>query len=476
MSNVRFFLVLFFMFSGFLHGFSASYRQKFDSVVEELRKQSFVNDSEARILVKQMSEIASEHLYLLPLSLYWESFVNYAQGKFDVQINSKICSHLKIFNEKDYPFENALLYHSLALNDAIIGNYTDCFTSALKALSIYKQTNNILFVSRVEQLLGVICFRTRNYEMSEKFSRQSLSKTVPKSEYYKSLINMYIARAFINGQLSKSINEIVKLAPAVEKMNDLALSVVLYHNIGGLYALEGKTDLAHGYYNKAFEVDAHIENNSIAISLLINAGSYAMGIKDYQTAENHMKKAEKLALEINNAEQLSSVYYGTFQLYEKIGNSEKAFAYLKKYNQQKEKILSNSQTIDSYQAYVSTFLASAEKEMMISKQKALLEKRRFIITLISSVFIAFLAAALFIIFYQKKRQQTKKLLYEKAIQTLQEEKHKEILSIKTREVTSYSLMLSSKNDVLEDILQKTKELSNSDKADYSNIIEVVKKV
>ena len=55
-------------------------------------------------------------------------------------------------------------------------------------------------------------------------------------------------------------------------------------------------------------------------------------------------------------------------------------------------------------------------------------------------------------------------------------KHKEILSIKTREVTSYSLMLSSKNDVLEDILQKTKELSNSDKADYSNIIEVVKKV
>lgn len=57
---------------------------------------------------------------------------------------------------------------------------------------------------------------------------------------------MYIARAFINGQLSKSINEIVKLAPAVEKMNDLALSVVLYLNIGELYALEGKTDLAHG--------------------------------------------------------------------------------------------------------------------------------------------------------------------------------------------------------------------------------------
>ena len=143
MSNVRFFLVLFFMFSGFLNGFSASYRQKFDSLVEELHKQSFVNDSEARILVKQMSKIASEHQDLVPLSLYWESFVNYAQGKFDVQINSKIRSHLKISNEKDYhPFENALLYHSLALNDAIIGNYTDCFTSALKALSIYKQINN----------------------------------------------------------------------------------------------------------------------------------------------------------------------------------------------------------------------------------------------------------------------------------------------------------------------------------------------
>ena len=127
---------------------------------------------------------------------------------------------------------------------------------------------------------------------------------------------------------------------------------------------------------------------------------------------------------------------------------------------------------------------------MISKQKTMLEKRKLTITLISSVFIILMGICLSIIFYQKKKQQSiikesekealrKQLIYEKSIQQIQEEKHKELLDAKVREVTSYSLLLSNKNNVLQEILQKAGKSSgidgNEDEDFSDNIIDIVRK-
>jgi len=488
--QVRFLSIIFLclLFTGSCFG--ATDNQKFETISNEVSKNAFIRDSETQNLLTELEKIATHHPDLFPKYLYWKSFVNYAQGVSDLKINTIIRSKLKFFNEKKYPFENALLLHSLAYNDVIIGNYTDSFTNSLKALVRYKELNNTLFKSRVELLLGVICFRTRNFDISERFYRQSLSPKIPKAEYMKAQVNMYCAQAFTKIGIEKAINGMVKLIPAVEKLNDLGVSAVLYLNIGGCYMLENKPELAHSYYQKAMQIGNKIENKSFMTSLLINESVYSLGIGNFREAESHIEKAEKLSQEIGNAEQLSLVYNVKYTIYEKEGSSEKAFHYLKKYTNQKEKILSSSKTIDSYQAYVEAFMASAEKELMISKQKTMLEKRKLTITLISFIFIILLGIALSVIFYQKKKQQAfvkesekealrKQLAYEKSIQQIQEEKHKEVLDAKVREVTSYSLILSNKNNVLQEILQKagkSNEQDGNETEHFSeNVIDIVRK-
>jgi len=489
MMKFRFFCTIFFglVFTGFSSAANAT--QKFEFISNEISRRAFVSDSEAKKFVTVLENISRDHPELVPKYLYWRSFSNYAQGVSDPKINQVIRFQLRYFNEKKYPYENALLLHALAYNDVITGNYTDSFTNSLKALVQYKQLNNILFKSRVELLLGVICFRTRNFDISERFYRQSLSKKIPKAEYIKAQINMYCAQAFTKIGISKAIERMQKLIPEVERLNDLGVSAVLYLNIGGCYMLENKQKPAHDYYQKALKIGEQIENKSFMTSLLINESAYSLGIGDYKNAESYIEKAEKLSQEIGNAEQLSLVYNVKYSIYEKEGLADKAFTYLKKYNDQKEKILSSSRTIDSYQAYVSTFMASAEKELMIARQKTMLERRKLTITFITLAFIIILGIAFSVILYQKRKQQSiikeaekealrKQLDYEKSIQQIQEEKHKEVLDAKVREVASYSLILSNKNNVLQEILQKAGKSGESEKEneDFSdNVIDIVRK-
>ena len=488
--QMRFFLVIFFYLMFTSYSFAADDIQRFESISNEIGKKAFVQNSETKILLGKLESIASEHQELFPQYLYWKSVANYAQGFSEPNITTVIKAKIKLFDEKKYPFENALLLHSLACNNAIVGNYTDSFTNALKALVIYKKLGNQLYESRVDQLLGIICFRTRNYKMSWQFSKQSMTKALPKEEFYRSAINLYSSQAFDVTGRKEAMAALVKLVPVVEGLNDLSLSAVLYLNIGCFYSLENEEDLMNVYFEKAKYIGSQIDNKSFSTSLLINLGSYALGSGNLVKAESDLQKAEQLSLETGDAEQLSLVYQIMSLIYEKKGSTDKAFMYLKKYNEQKEKILSNSKTIDSYQNYLSTFMASAENEVMISKQNTLLEKRKFYITLIFSLFIILLGISILAIFYQKKKQQSiikesekealqKQLDYEKSIQQIQEEKHKEVLDAKVREVASYSLILSNKNNVLQEILQKagkSNEIEGMENEDLSdNIIDIVRK-
>lgn len=470
----------------------ANYNSEFDLISSEINKLSFTQCAKAKELVKDLYAIAKLHpeeKKLLPLCFYWESYINYSQGIADSTLNPRIKSTLKLLDIKSYPFENAVLLQSSALNDVIIGNYADGLTNSLQASTLFKQSNNALFRSRALQLLGVICYRTRNFEMSEKFSRESLSKATPKFEYYKSLINMYSAQVFMKDKSQNAQNALLKIIPVLEKLDDLGLLAVVYLNAGATYYFTNQPDNAHVYFQKALNINKRIDNKSFTVSLYVNSSAYFIDKKEYAIAKKYLKESEEIAQRSsNNSEQLSMVYFAISELYDKQGDIKNAHLYLKKYNSVKDAILNSSKTIDSYQDYVSTYLKSAENEVNSTKQEALLEKRKYIMTLVFAIFIILLVVSLLIILQQKKRQQAlikeaekqsleKQLLYEKTIQQIHEEKHKEVLDAKAREVTSYSLMLSSKNNVLQELLQQTKQLKKVLKPEdvnvYKNIVDVI---
>ena len=470
---------------------TAGISNNFETISNEISNVSFNNSAKAKELVAALYAIAKRNPQdkkLMPLCMYWESFMYYHQGIDVENIKIRIKTQLKFYTPDSSPFEYALLLHSIAMNDVIKGNYTDGLTNSLHALTIYKQQNNELFSARVLQLLGVICHRTRNFEMSESFLKESIGKKTPLNEYYKSLINMYGAQIFIKGKLEKGLKGMENLIPKIKEYKNPGLEAVLYLNLGASYFYNNQPEMAYPYYKKALEINKHLKNESFTVSILLNTVNYFIYKKQYDIAKRYIEQAETISLRDNNAEHLSFIYYLTSNVYAQQGNIDKAYFYLKKYNSYKDAILNSSKTIDSYQAYVSTYLKSAEKEVNITKQKAQMEKRRLTFYLAFAVFIVLLVIALLIILQQKKRQQSiikeaekqtleKQLLFEKTIQQISDEKHLEVIAAKEREVTSYSLMLSDKNNILHEVLEKAKQLEKvigkEDKAAYKIITDTI---
>ena len=479
-----------FLLSNSIYLFGQNPQQnEFGKLISKINKLNFINKINTDQNLQKLFEIAKQNpnnTKMLAESFYWKSFSNYQQGISDAKNISIINEQLKKFDPEKFPFENAQLHHSLALYEFLSGYYEKSLTNALTALTQYQQLKDLVNIARTDQLLGTICFRTQNFEMAEKFYQESLVKDLPQNEYYKSLINLYCTWLMISKKKEKGRERLQNLEHILEKYNDPGLLSVFYLNLGAAYSLNNNLELAHFYFNKAATVNKKINNKSFAVSLFINLSSYETNFGNFTLAKSEIDQAEKLALEINNKEQLTVVYQVMSELHEKLGDNTSALLYLKKHNSLLEEIRNNSGTIDSYQNYVSSFLTSKDKEITISRQNELLQKRKFLITLIISIFIISLTASVAYMFYQKRKQQKnlqnaekraleKQILYEKEIQEIRQKKYTEIVEEKTREVTSYSLMLSSKNDVLHKILQHTEDLSENNKEEIYKILKDVVK-
>lgn len=482
--NTRIFLIL--ILAGFAGtAFSKDLNQKFDSITNEINKISFYENQKAEELLVQLYQIIEqnpENKSLRAQYYYWTSYHNYSQGKINLSIKDSIGNYLKKYNSNT--IDKAILFHSMALNEVVEGNYTEALTKALTALKVYQNSGEILYKSRALQLIGVICYRTRNFELSEKYSKESLSLSVPKTEYYKSLLNQYSAQVFIESKSDEVLKSMIAQIPTLQKFDNPGFLAVLYLNIGCRYFLYNEMEDASLYFDKVLEILPKIDNKSFNVSVYLNTSSYFLTNGNYDLAKKYIEAANSAAVSLNDQEQLALIYLLTSNLYDKTRKTDSAFVYLKKYNGLKENLLSKSGAADSYEAYVSSFLESAEQEVAIAHQLSMLDKRRLTITLISCLFIVLLSVAVFIILNQRKKQQILKeetekerlqnqLNHEREIQQIEAEKHKLMLDAKTREITSYSLILSNKNDVLQDVLNQTKQLKTNDKTAYKNILQAV---
>jgi tetratricopeptide (TPR) repeat protein len=216
------------------------------------------------------------------------------------------------------------------------------------------------------------------------------------------------------------------------------------------------------------------------VTLYLNMSVYLSDVGDFTKTRQYLEEARVIAIQNENDEQLSAVYQSMANMYDKLNNVDSAYVYISKYNQLRDNLLNKSKTIDSYQAYVSTFLESAKKELTIAEQEIALKNRWMIITLISSITLILVAVFVLIIIQQKKRrlalikenerrEMEEHLLHVEKIQKINEEKHQEILETKIRELTSYSLLLSGKNKVFQQLLQLSQQLQQAKKEEEKAI-------
>ena len=152
-------------------------------------------------------------------------------------------------------------------------------------------------------------------------------------------------------------------------------------------------------------------------------------------------------------------------IFEQQNNLDSALYYSRKNHEIILKINSNVSAIETHQKYISTFLEASKKELIIAEQTIKLKNRQIIIIVIILVSIILLILMFLRYVHQQKltkisenRELTAKLEHEEKVKQfenrqrkLEKEKHEELLASKTREITSYSMLVSNKNHILKQI-------------------------
>lgn len=473
---------------------------KFDSLAEPLDNICFSYGDSARTIIQDLYNIAysdQDSLHLICECLSFEAFLCYNQGFLDPNLSVRIKERLEQTGLS--PADEALLLYSLGMTLSANGDYSEAFTTSLRALDEFKLLNNSRYIGRVLNLLGTICTHIKLLGMSEDYYEQGLAYLgADDPEYYRLKSNLY-RLYFLQSQTQRAIDSLeILIAMDMRRDNPGALAKD-YLNIGAYYHVSevqearreqmgnGESEnilppsqRSYDYWMKADSLIQNLDNPRLNATLYQNLGVYhVFHNNNYPEALSYFRLTKHIAEKSANPVDLSSAYQILSQTFDLSQDFDSAYYYLKKHQDLSHKLVPNAKAIEAYQAYVSTFLEASKKELTIAEQRIDLKNKQVFIIL--AVMLSVVLLALLLIQQQNRKKEREKrnlanrLEHEKKMKQFEKEKQQEILEAKTREITSYSLLLSNKNDILQQILDLNAQMYDNPK-DYKNIAKKIDKI
>lgn len=457
-----------------------------DSILQQIEENAVFQAGRNQALIHRLSDSASLHprnTRLQTYVLYAKIANSYPQGKSDTLLNREIRKAIAILPDKAV-FEKALLHLSLAMNHAASSWYTQAFHESLAALELFHRNQNPHFESKTRLLLGNICIYIHAYTMAGQYLSQSLQQVAPKSfDYYQTVITLSKNEFYAN-RIDTAIKLLLPVVQELESKRDSGLLTISYLNLSAFYFKNADIDSSGTYLQKALKLSGKLDNNRIKFILYQNLGAFYIFQGETRKAFHPVFQAKGIATQDNNIEQLSYALYNLGLLYQQTGQTDSALTYMLRYIDLSNEIARHSGAIDAYQSYVSVLLENSENKLTIAQQDIQLKNRRLSLLALFTTLIIITAALVFTLFWHKKRQQSllkdmekkeleHRLEHEQHLKQLQTKRHKENLEAKAREIAAYSLLVSSKNQILQQIADIAKRLpaSRPEASEIQNIIK-----
>ena len=465
----------------FLLLFNVAFAQNstFYSLADEINRISIHDKTKALKLLDSLYAIANsdpDSALCLARYLYEESIFNVYQGFADTAMPNKIKQRLAKPNLAI--LEEAMLQSALAINLLTLGSYSEAFTINLQALEKYKQIGNKRFTAKTLNSLGNICSMIAMFSLAEYYYAEAILLLTPEFyEYYITKSNIF--KILARSDCTAAVDSLYLLIETVENENRIEILPLLYLNTGSML-LSIYPEQALSYFDKMQNLN--IDNPQLNAALSCNKGVYFFMQKNYPKALTYLRNSQQHLETSNDFESLSEVYNLLSQVFEKQNHQDSALIYLQKSYELTLRLHTNTVAIETHQKYITNFLETSKKDLTIAEQKNKLKNKQLIIFAVTSGAIIILILLFLLLVNQQKlrkasenRELTAKLehekarsehekkvqQYEKRTQKLEREKQQEVLDAKTREITSYSLLVSNKNQLLQQIMELTAQIFNN---------------
>ena len=446
----------------------------FDSLANKLGRISRYKKTESLEMLENLYQMAynsPDSSLLIARCLYEEAGFNQRQGIIDTLLKDRINNRLA---QEPLPlYEHALLQSALGLYLIAVGEFSEAFQCFLQALEKYKQLNNDYFTIASLNNLGIICYSIGLLSLAESYQLEALMINPPDSDSYYHFVpkmNLFLVMRYANKEaIIDSMFSLIEIAENKKYEEHLPL---LYLNVG-TRLLDTNPEKALACFTKMQSFDFDNEKHKSLMNA--NFGIYYLKTEDYPQALNYLRKSQTIMENNGDFKSLAAVYGYLSNTFEKQNVLDSALFYLKKSAGLSQTLSSHTIAIETYQKLINSYLETAKRDLTIAKQEVALKNRQFIIIVIVSA-SAVLLILLFLLFINQQKRRKASENRELSIQLEHEQeikkKQEELLDVKTREITSYSLLVSNKNNLLRQIKDLTEHIFDNQENKVKNTAKI----
>lgn len=416
-------------------------------------------------------------------SLLLDAVITSREKNFDVALNK-----LNFVIEEAKAIEDI---KNQIIGNINLGNLYLYYNSEEEGLNFLFQSLDLAQEHNYEELLnsifnniGIVYSTNGKYELAEEYFNKALTINKKRNESDKIAINL------INlGNIKDETRDFKKateyytqaLEIFTEIKDTINISAVL-NNIGNIYYNEDNFNEARTFYKEAITL---IENQSVHIYLpffKLNYGKTLYQFEEYHAALNNIQNALDSFLIYKNTDKIIECYNWLAKVQEGSENREKAIMYYNECLAWKDTLLNekNQQWVSEMQMKYE--FGKKEKQIEWLHFKASQEKRIWIGSILALLLISGLLIYSFKIkntnlgqknIILQKEQELARLEVSK--NQLEQEKLRQEIEIKNRELASKALHLVNKNEMLNSITDILDKVNLEQETQNANLVRNAKR-
>lgn len=361
----------------------------------------------------------------------------------------------------------ALCYQEIAELFYYQAAYLQALDYYYKAEKIFRDENDQLNLAWNLQKIGETYYYNRQYQVSLSRFLEALH-IFRKSGNQKGIASSYglIGQTYEKTSNYTQATKYQQLAlETYRKEKDQTGTAKIYENLASIYEDKLRLDSALKYYTLALNLNQTGHNNRAQIEIINNIGDVYRKTGKYEQGLLYTRKAEKMAIEMRDAYQLSSAYRDLSKNFDLMKQYDSAYHYselgrnifLKIFTEDNAKQLALLQTLFEIQ----------QKDDAISRFEDEKKGDRILVAGSALIIVLLVALAASIISRQRLKLRNEQKLNEQnqVIHETQNNAIKGELELKSRELTSNTLHVIQANQFLEDMKAELTEMVKDEKRD-----------
>ncbi|MFI8377574.1 tetratricopeptide repeat protein [Leeuwenhoekiella sp. NPDC079379] len=265
------------------------------------------------------------------------------------------------------------------------------------------------------------------------------------------------------------------------EQNDLYGQAIVNENLGSIYEDLKMYDKAYSHFEKAF-VYFKNTNDESQINALNNLADIYRKTQDYTNALIKTTAALNLAQQYDNSHQIQSAYKDLSKTYILKNDFEKGYHYLSKYQKRVEQQF-YSQNFNQLNA-LQTIFDTKEKQAQINLLEAKNKTAKANLVILILLTLVAVVSCVLVLYIQKRRRSLiakihayKQRALEAEIEhkVAQEQYLQNEIQLKTATLSKYSLSISQKNKLIEEVSGTLQKLSSRKRMDLPVKLEALSK-